>query len=118
VAEKEYFIALTEEDRVATKIVTRQPKDVVHYSLQLETYLADSDEWVAIRRYDCSHNVVHTHTFGADGQDQRTEQRGVGFKEGLELARSDLRGNWTIYKRTYLEGRARFWKATSSSRRT
>src|SRR3954465_13014351 len=109
---------LTDEDRIAAKIVTKRPNEVSHYSLQLETLLTDSDVWVPIRRYDNSHNVVHVHTFGADGRDQQSEQPGVGFKEGLRLADQDLRGNWHIYKRTYLEGRAKLWRSESSSTRT
>jgi hypothetical protein len=104
VAEKLYFHQLTDRDRIATNIVTGHAGTVDHYSLQLECRLTDSDEWTPIRRYDCSHDVVHTHVFSANSETQRIVREGMLFKDGLQLAHAELTLNWERYRQDYGEG--------------
>lgn len=103
-AETLYFHILTDRDRIATSIVTGHGGAVDHYSLQLECRLTDSDEWTPIRRYDCSHAVVHSHVFSKDGEQQRTVRADLTFKDGLQLAADELALNWERFRRMYEEG--------------
>lgn len=99
-----FEVLLSDRDRIMARITTERG-GVEHYSLQFECRLGDSEEWTAIRRYDCSHGVVHVHVLRADGSERRVESRGaVPFNEGLHMAGTELRENWERYRREYEEG--------------
>jgi len=102
VPEKRFVVLLTDRDRIVTRITTERGA-VEHYSLQYEGRLADTEDWKPIRRYDCSHDIVHRHVYSADGTDRRTQQDGLSFKEGLHLARAELYDDWERFRRTYEE---------------
>jgi hypothetical protein len=112
VAERLFFIDLSPQDRIAVKIVTAPPSEVTHYSLQFEARLSDSDEWTKIRRFDCSHDVVHQHFFSPDGRSTRHYEPGVSKRDGLQSALADLKANWEIYRHAYEE------RLSNATRRT
>lgn len=90
------------------RIVTGRGTSVEEYSLQYECRFGDDEDWVAVRRYDNSHNEVHVHVFHPDDEEpRRILYAGLDAKAGLELARQELRQDWRRFRREYEQRRVR-----------
>jgi hypothetical protein len=107
VAEKLFQVVLSERDRIVARITTGHGRAVEHYSLQYEAWFDDTEQWTAVRRYDCSDRVVHVHVFSPDKPARRIEHKDLSFEGGLTIARRELLDNWERFRRTYEERRRR-----------
>jgi hypothetical protein len=104
VAEKQFQTLLTDRDRIVYRITTGHGATIEHYSLQYECRFADTDDWTRVRRYDCSDRIVHVHAFAPDGSERRREHESVSFKDGLQIAKTELSQDWERFRRTYETG--------------
>lgn len=74
---------------------------VEHYAVSLQCRFDDSDTWTDVRRYDCSHHVVHTHVLRRNGQPRIVSYPLLHFDEGLNLAQGEVRENWVRYREEF-----------------
>jgi len=75
---------------------------VTHFAVQLEVLV--EGQWKAVIRYDSSHGLAHIDRYRLDGTKVKTELD-LTFEEALVLADEDIRENWKIYRKGFLEGK-------------
>lgn len=62
------------------------------------------DQWRIVIRYDTAHGFAHIDQYHLDGKRIKKEFY-LKFKEALTVADEDIKENWKIYKRDFLEGK-------------
>ena len=96
-AEKEYIIPYSEDDRKRHYHKTARGK-VLKFMVQLEVKY--QGKWKEVVRYDCAHGYAHRDSRGK----HMKENLYLRFEDALNLADDDIDDNWEIYKDRFLEG--------------
>ncbi|MFH1950794.1 MAG: hypothetical protein ABIL06_04165 [Pseudomonadota bacterium] len=74
---------------------------LAEFVVQLEVFV--DDRWNAVIRYDSAHGFPHIDRYYRDGRKTK-KLLPLEFDEALVLADEDIRENWKIYQRAFLEG--------------
>ncbi len=75
---------------------------VVGFAVQLEVFV--NDQWKVVIRYDSAHEFAHIDRYYLDGKKVKKELR-LKLDEALTLADEDIKENWKIYQKAFLEGK-------------
>ena len=97
----EYIIPLGENARKRHYHETAGGK-VTRFVVQLEVLV--EGQWKVVIRYDSAHGLAHIDRYRLDGAKAKTELV-LKFDEALVLADEDIRENWRIYRKGFLEGK-------------
>jgi hypothetical protein len=74
---------------------------VADFVVQLE--VIHRGQWKVVVRYDSAHGVAHRHRYYLDGTQAKAELD-LKFGEALVLADEDIKENWKLYLKAFLEG--------------
>lgn len=96
----EYVVPLGENARKRHYHEAAKGK-VTGFVVQLEVF--DDGRWKSVIRYDSAHGLAHIDRYHCDGTKARIELD-LKFSEALVLADEDIKENWKIYQRVFLEG--------------
>ena len=97
----EYVIPLGENARKRHYHETDKGK-VTGFSVQLEVFV--NNLWQVLIRYDSVHGFAHIDQYYLDGKKIKKELH-LKLNEALNLADEDIKENWKVYKRAFLEGK-------------
>jgi len=70
--------------------------------VQLEVLL--NDQWKVVIRYDSAHGFAHIDRYYLDGRKDKMELH-LKLSEALTLGDEDIKENWKIYQKLFLEGK-------------
>ncbi|MEA3223491.1 MAG: hypothetical protein U9P49_10075 [Thermodesulfobacteriota bacterium] len=97
----EYVIPLGENARKRHYHETDKGK-VIGFAVQLEVLV--NDQWKVVIRYDSAHEFAHIDRYYLDGKKVKKELQ-LKLGEALTLADEDIKENWKIYQKAFLEGK-------------
>ena len=97
----EYVIPLGENARKRHYHDTDKGR-VTGFVVQLEVFV--NDRWQVVIRYDSAHGFSHIDRYYLDGRKVRKELH-LKLSEALTLADEDIKENWKIYQKSFLEGK-------------
>lgn len=97
----EYVIPLGENARKRHYHETDKGR-VTGFVVQLEVFV--NDKWRAVIRYDSVHGFAHIDRYYLDGRKVKKELY-LKLSEALNLADEDVKENWKIYQKAFLEGK-------------
>ena len=97
----EYVIPLGENARKRHYHETDKG-EVVGFAVQLEVFV--NDQWKVVIRYDSAHEFAHIDRYYLDGKKVKKELQ-LKLGEALTLADEDIKENWKIYQKAFLEGK-------------
>ena len=97
----EYAIPLGENARKRHYHETIKGK-VIAFTVQLEAFV--NGEWREIIRYDSAHGFAHIDRYYLNGRKIKKELN-LELTEALTLADEDIKKNWKVYQRDFLEGK-------------
>jgi len=97
----EYVIPLGENARKRHYHETIKGK-VIAFTVQLEAFV--NGEWREIIRYDSAHGFAHIDRYYLNGRKIKKELN-LELTEALTLADEDIKKNWKVYQRDFLEGK-------------
>ncbi len=97
----EYVIPLGENARKRHYHETDKGK-VTGFSVQLEVFV--NTMWRVVIRYDSAHGFAHIDQYYLDGKKIKKELH-LKLNEALNLADEDIKENWKVYQRAFLEGK-------------
>lgn len=97
----EYVIPLGENARKRHYHETVKGK-VIAFTVQLEVFV--NGEWREIIRYDSAHGVAHIDRYYLNGRKIKKELN-LKLNEALTLADEDIKENWKVYQKDFLEGK-------------
>ena len=97
----EYVIPLGENARKRHYHETIKGK-VIAFTVQLEAFV--NGEWREIIRYDSAHGFAHIDRYYLNGRKIKKELN-FELTEALTLADEDIKKNWKVYQRDFLEGK-------------
>jgi hypothetical protein len=75
---------------------------VTVFSVQMEVFV--DNQWQVAIRYDSAHGFAHIDRYYLDGRKIKTELR-LKLSEALTLADEDIKENWKVYQKVFLEGK-------------
>ena len=96
----EYVIPLGENARKRHYHETNKGK-VVAFAVQLEVFV--NNQWKAVIRYDSAHGFAHVDRYYLDGRKTK-KNLNLKLSEALIVADEDIKENWKIYQKVFLEG--------------
>ena len=76
--------------------------NVIAFTVQLEVFV--NGEWREIIRYDSAHEFAHIDRYYLNGKKIKKELN-LEFNEALTLADEDIKENWKVYQKDFLEGK-------------
>lgn len=76
--------------------------EVIGFAVQLEVLVGD--QWKVVLRYDSAHGFAHIDRCYLDGRRVKEELH-LKLSEALTLADEDIKENWKIYQKAFLEGK-------------
>ena len=97
----EYVIPLGEDARKRHYHESDKGK-VIGFTVQLEVFV--KDQWREVIRYDSAHGFAHMDRYYLDGRKVKKELN-LELNEALTLADEDIKENWKVYQKAFLEGR-------------
>lgn len=97
----EYVIPLGENARKRHYHETVNGK-VIAFTVQLEVFV--NGEWREIIRYDSAHGFAHIDRYYLNGRKIKKELN-LKLNEALTLADEDIKENWKVYQKDFLEGK-------------
>lgn len=97
----EYVIPLGENARKRHYHETDKGR-IIKFAVQLEVLV--DNQWRVVIRYDTAHGFAHIDQYHLDGKRIKKEFH-LRFNEALTLADEDIKENWKIYKKDFLEGK-------------
>jgi hypothetical protein len=97
----EYVIPLGENARKRHRHETDKSK-VIGFAVQLEVFV--DDQWKVVIRYDSAHGFAHIDRYYLDGRKVKKELY-LKLSDALTLADEDIKENWKIYQKAFLEGK-------------
>jgi len=98
--ELEFFIPLTRQDRYRHYHL-RIKGQVIEFSVQYETFI--NGEWFPVVRYDSSHGFAHRDLLNIKGLKRKTPLFTTDNNDALTFAENDIKDNWEMYKKRFLE---------------
>ena len=96
----EYVIPLGENARKRHYHETDKGK-VVAFAVQLEVFV--NNQWQVVIRYDSAHGFAHVDRYYLDGRKTK-KNLNLKLSEALIVADEDIKENWKIYQKIFLEG--------------
>ena len=88
------------DDRNAVRVrFELERHQILKFVVQLECRF--NDEWMAVVRYDTTHNFAHCDVLHPTEKAQKVEMASQDYNEALTLAIDDLTKNWQKYRRRY-----------------
>jgi hypothetical protein len=75
---------------------------VTGFVVQMEVFV--SGQWRVVFRYDSAHGFPHVDRYYLDGRMVKKELH-LKFSEALVLADEDIKENWKIYQKAFVEGK-------------
>ena len=96
----EYVIPLGEDARKRHYHESDKGK-VIGFTVQLEVFV--KKQWREVIRYDSAHGFAHIDRYYLDGRKVKKE-RNLELNEALTLADEDIKENWKVYQKAFLEG--------------
>jgi len=97
----EYVIPLGENARKRHYHETDKGR-VTGFVVQLEVFV--NDRWQVVIRYDSVHGFAHIDRYYLDGRKVKKELH-LRLSEALTLADEDIKENWKVYQKAFLEGK-------------
>jgi len=97
----EYVIPLGEDARKRHYHETDKGK-VTGFVVQMEVFVYG--QWKVAIRYDSVHGFPHVDRYYLNGRKVKKELH-LKFSEALILADEDIKENWKIYQKEFLEGK-------------
>ena len=97
----EYLIPLGENARKRHYHEIDRGK-MISFAVQLEVLV--DDQWKVAIRYDSAHGFAHIDRYYLDGRKVKKELD-LKLSEALTLADEDIKENWKIYQKAFLEGK-------------
>lgn len=76
--------------------------DIIGFAVQLEVLV--NDQWKVVIRYDSAHSFAHIDCYYLDGRKVKIELH-LKLSEALTLGDEDIKENWKIYQKAFLEGK-------------
>ncbi len=76
--------------------------DIIGFAVQLEVLV--DDQWKVVIRYDSAHGFAHIDRYYLDGRKVKIELH-LKLSEALTLGDEDIKENWKIYQKLFLEGK-------------
>lgn len=76
--------------------------DIIGFAVQLEVLV--NDQWKVVIRYDSAHGFAHIDRYYLDGRKVKIELH-LKLSEALTLGDEDIKENWKIYQKLFLEGK-------------
>ena len=76
--------------------------EVIGFAVQLEVLV--DDQWKVVLRYDSAHGFAHIDRYYLDGRKVKKELH-LKLSGALTLADEDIKENWKIYQKFFLEGK-------------
>jgi len=98
----EYIIRLSPDDRYRHYHSIEKGK-IVFFRVQYETKI--NNKWYPVVRYDTAHGFAHRDMLDIRGKVEKTPLFNQDYNDALTFAENDLKTNWLIYKRRFLEER-------------
>jgi len=98
--EAKFIGMLTPEDRYRHSHI-RFKGEVLSFIIQYETRLGE--KWLPVVRYDTEHGYAHRDIMDIKGNKHKTPMFTENYNEALTFAEYDIKSNWKIYKRIFLE---------------
>ncbi len=74
---------------------------ILKFVVQLEVLA--KNRWYPVIRYDTAHDFIHRDYLHPNGRVDKTPVFIDDYNKALTFAQEDLRNNWEIYKRRFLE---------------
>lgn len=93
---KQYFIDLTELNRIRVEILITKGK-VEDLIIQLETQI--KEKWIPVVRYNYAHGFPHCDLILADGRKIKERIDETDLSKVVTLAIDELKHNWMKYLR-------------------
>jgi len=97
----EYVIPLGENARKRHYHETDKGR-IISFTVQLEVLV--DDRWQVVFRYDSAHGFAHIDRYYLDGKKIK-EELNLKLSEALIFADEDIKENWKIYQKAFLEGK-------------
>jgi len=96
----EYIIRLGKDDRYRHVHMIEKGK-IVFFRVQYEIKLKDI--WYPVVRYDTAHGFAHRDQLNMKGEAEKTPLFNQDYNDALTFSENDLKTNWQLYKRKFLE---------------
>lgn len=96
----EFVIPFTRQDRYRHYHL-RIKGHIIEFSVQYETFI--HGEWFPVVRYDTSHGFAHRDLINMKGVKRKTPLFTADQNDALTFAENDIRDNWEVYKKRFLE---------------
>jgi hypothetical protein len=101
VKEVTFIAMLTPKDRYRHHHV-RFKGEILSFVIQYETKL--EGKWLPVVRYDTEHGFAHRDIVDREGNKHKTPMFTKDYSEALTFAEYDIKSNWKVYKKAFLEG--------------
>lgn len=98
----EYTIRIGPSDRYRHLHIKERGK-IVFFRVQYETKI--NDNWYPVVRYDTAHGFAHRDLLDFKGDVKKTPLFNQDLNDALTFAENDLKSNWELYKKRFLEGK-------------
>lgn len=99
--ETKFTVMLTPADRFRHHHL-RLKGAVLSFVVQYETRVGG--RWLPVVRYDTRHGFAHRDLLDSKGNARKTPLFARNYNEALTFAEYDVRSNWKLYKRRFMEG--------------
>ena len=97
----EYAIRIGPLDRYRHLHIQERAK-IVFFRVQYESKV--NEIWYPVVRYDTAHGFAHRDLLNHKGDSRKTPLFNQDLNDALTFAENDLKTNWELYKRRFLEG--------------
>jgi len=97
----EYAIRISASDRYRHLHIKERGK-IVFFRVQYESKI--NQIWYPVVRYDTAHGFAHRDLLNLKGDAKKTPLFNQDFNDALTFAENDLKTNWELYKKRFLEG--------------
>ena len=97
----EYVIPLGENARKRHYHEADKGK-VIGFVVKMEVFV--NDQWRIVIRYDSAHGFAHIDRYYLDGRKVKKDLH-LNLADALSLADEDIKENWKIYQKAFLEGK-------------
>ncbi len=98
--EKRYVLPVWIDTRIRHYHRTERGR-VVQFLVQLEVEVRE--DWREVLRYDTAHGCAHIDRFNIGGK-KKKERLGLSYNEALTRAERDVKQNWSVYRKRFLQG--------------
>lgn len=96
----EYVLRIGPLDRYR-HVHTQHGRKIVFFRVQYETKIGDL--WYPVVRYDTAHGFAHRDLINIRGDIRKTPLFNQDYNNALTFAESDLKTNWHLYRRAFME---------------